>query len=179
MLTHVHTNILTRTLTYTHNPSHTLSLTHTHTQTPQILELGAGCGLLGLTLARNLPQAGEICLTEQAFGGALDHLRENVDANRAAGTPGAPAVTTAACDWTQALSGGAGDGGAGDGGAAGGGAPEAGSAGGEGQEERCADTARLMSSRWDLILGSDLVGEGGAGRGAVGPGHRTRRSRRA
>lgn len=31
----------------------------------RILELGAGLGYLGLNVARNLPRAAEVCLTEQ------------------------------------------------------------------------------------------------------------------
>lgn len=31
----------------------------------RIVELGAGCGWLGATCARNLPNAGLVCLTEQ------------------------------------------------------------------------------------------------------------------
>jgi len=65
----------------------------------QVLELGAGCGTLGLTLARNLPHAAEVCLTEQAFGGALQHLRRNVAAN--SHLPHMASVTCCACDWTH------------------------------------------------------------------------------
>lgn len=64
-----------------------------------MLELGAGCGTLGLTLARNLPHAAEVCLTEQAYGGALDHLRLNVAAN--VQLPHMGSVTCCACDWTH------------------------------------------------------------------------------
>lgn len=70
------------------------------TATAQVLELGAGCGLLGLTLAMNLPDAGQVCLTEQASGSALAHLRCNVEAN-AGRLPSPAVVTTAACDWTH------------------------------------------------------------------------------
>jgi hypothetical protein len=61
--------------------------------------LGAGCGLLGCLVARNTPTAAEVCLTEQAFGGALEHLRLNVQANRQ--LPNMGSVTTCACDWTH------------------------------------------------------------------------------
>jgi hypothetical protein len=65
----------------------------------QVLELGAGCGTLGLTVARNCPQAAEVCLTEQAYGGALQHLRTNVAAN--ATLPNMESISCCACDWTH------------------------------------------------------------------------------
>lgn len=46
---------------------------------PRVLELGAGTGWLGMTLARNV--AGRVCLTEQGSGGALEWLQFNVAAN--------------------------------------------------------------------------------------------------
>jgi methylase of polypeptide subunit release factors len=45
------------------------------------MELGAGTGFLSMTLARNLPNA-VVCATEMEYGGALEHLRFNVDENR-------------------------------------------------------------------------------------------------
>lgn len=47
----------------------------------KILELGAGCGWLGLVIAKNLPGA-SICMTEMEYGGALEHLAYNVELNR-------------------------------------------------------------------------------------------------
>jgi len=64
-----------------------------------LLELGAGCGWLGATLARNLPAAGLVCLTEQESGGGCDWLAHNVARNAARGLPLA-AVRVAPCDWT-------------------------------------------------------------------------------
>uniref|UniRef100_A0A061SCC0 Uncharacterized protein n=1 Tax=Tetraselmis sp. GSL018 TaxID=582737 RepID=A0A061SCC0_9CHLO len=45
-----------------------------------LLELGAGCGWLGLTLARNLPDC-TVLLTEQSASGAVEHLWKNISAN--------------------------------------------------------------------------------------------------
>ena len=97
----------------------------------RILELGAGCGLLGLTLARNLPGA-EVWLTEMEYGGALEHLQYNVARNNLAQHPLSARV--ASLDWTEwrwpsktAL-------------------------------PKCSgDREKLASSSWDLIIGSDLV----------------------
>ena len=62
----------------------------------RVLELGAGCGWLGLCLARALPEAGLVVLTEQA-GPALRHTQRNVAANRDG------RVATAELDWGVAL----------------------------------------------------------------------------
>eukprot|EP00041_Stephanoeca_diplocostata_P017245 m.343913 g.343913 ORF g.343913 m.343913 type:complete len:284 (+) comp20638_c0_seq2:310-1161(+) len=62
-----------------------------------VLELGAGCGYLGMTVARNVPTLGRMCLTEMEKGGALDHLRYNVGLNHdLLGST----VETAPCDWS-------------------------------------------------------------------------------
>jgi hypothetical protein len=97
----------------------------------RILELGAGCGLLGLTLARNLPGA-EVWLTEMEYGGALEHLQYNVARNNLAQHPLSARV--ASLDWTEwrwpsktAL------------------------------PKWSGDREKLASSSWDLIIGSDLV----------------------
>eukprot|EP00913_Durusdinium_trenchii_P024178 g22700.t1 len=50
-----------------------------------VLELGAGTGWLGMTVARNCPC--HVCLTEQAEGGAMEWLQENLAQNVAAGLP--------------------------------------------------------------------------------------------
>ena len=62
----------------------------------RVLELGAGCGWLGLCLARALPEAGLVVLTEQP-GEALRHTLRNVAANRDC------RVATAELDWGVAL----------------------------------------------------------------------------
>jgi len=65
-----------------------------------ILELGAGCGYLGITVARNLNNLNIICLTEQENDEACDWLRHNVDLNRDRGLP-LDAVTVQPCDWLK------------------------------------------------------------------------------
>lgn len=64
----------------------------------RLLELGAGTGWLGCTLARNMGQAALVCLTEQLDG--LPHLQRNVDTNRARGLP-LDHVRVQPCDWLQ------------------------------------------------------------------------------
>lgn len=64
----------------------------------QLLELGAGTGWLGCTVARNLHPTALVCLTEQA--GGLDWLRHNVQLNRQRGLPLAR-VQVQACDWLE------------------------------------------------------------------------------
>ncbi|KAL4419087.1 hypothetical protein ABPG77_010026 [Micractinium sp. CCAP 211/92] len=76
----------------------------------RVLELGAGTGWLGCTVARNLHQTSLVCLTEQA--GGLDWLRHNVHLNRQRGLPLA-GVRVQACDWLDYAGSGAADGAAG------------------------------------------------------------------
>ena len=47
----------------------------------RILELGSGTGWMGMTLAANLPDATQLCVTEMEAGGALTWLRKNVARN--------------------------------------------------------------------------------------------------
>ncbi|KAG2483014.1 hypothetical protein HYH03_018094 [Edaphochlamys debaryana] len=63
----------------------------------RVLELGAGLGWLGMSLARNLAAAGEVVLTEQEAGGGVAWLRHNIGLN--AGRRGLGAVRGEACDW--------------------------------------------------------------------------------
>ena len=135
----------------------------------RILELGAGTGWLGATVARNLPDAGLVCLTEQADG--LPWLAHNVALNAARGLP-LGHVRVQACDWTEFaapadLPGGAAAAGA-DGAAAAQqaaqqqqaqqaeqrreGEPPGGGGGGG-----AAAAVDLREERWDAILGSDLI----------------------
>lgn len=51
-------------------------------ETRAVLELGAGTGWLGCTLAHNNPFVERIVLTEQGAGGALEHLENNVGLNK-------------------------------------------------------------------------------------------------
>ena len=69
----------------------------------RILELGAGTGWMGMTLAANLPSADRVCVTETRAGGALKWLRRNVARNEDGAEevlwrPGV--VHVEACDWT-------------------------------------------------------------------------------
>eukprot|EP01124_Arcella_intermedia_P017853 TRINITY_DN24832_c0_g1_i1.p1 TRINITY_DN24832_c0_g1~~TRINITY_DN24832_c0_g1_i1.p1 ORF type:complete len:287 (-),score=71.54 TRINITY_DN24832_c0_g1_i1:43-903(-) len=106
-----------------------------------ILELGAGCGWLGMALARNLPSSiNKMVLTEQVVGGALEWLDHNVKLNQKAGLL-LDNVQTCACDWNhyiQFLN-------------HKNGSPEIAST-----ELKDIDTS-LADTTWDLIIGSDLV----------------------
>ena len=64
----------------------------------QAVELGAGCGWLGITLARNISSI-KLTLTEQENGGGLEWLAHNVKCN--IDKPGVDRVTTAPCDWND------------------------------------------------------------------------------
>lgn len=84
-----------RLATFLAAEAHTLGLDR---EGISILELGAGCGWLGITLARNLPGAACICLTEQGQGVAW--LQHNVQLN--AGLPGVEQhIVVAPCDWND------------------------------------------------------------------------------
>ena len=63
-----------------------------------VLELGAGCGWLGMSLAQALPHLELVVLTELVDGGALDWLDHNLEINRNAGSC-APSVRMKALDW--------------------------------------------------------------------------------
>ncbi|EFJ39977.1 hypothetical protein VOLCADRAFT_100272 [Volvox carteri f. nagariensis] len=65
----------------------------------KVLELGAGLGWLGMTLARNLPAAEVVVLTEQEEGRGLDWLRHNLALNTH--LPGMRVVRAEPCDWRQ------------------------------------------------------------------------------
>lgn len=116
----------------------------------RVLELGAGTGWLGMTFARNVAPdwpAASVCLTEQASGGAMEWLEDNLASSRAAGLP-LGAVWPASLDWrlwaeaserpSQLVSGSAP--GLDDGDAAG--------------TESSLDPGGL---EWDVVLGSDLI----------------------
>jgi len=64
----------------------------------KVLELGAGTGWLGCTVARNLHPSALVCLTEQE--GGLAWLRYNVELNQQRGLP-LGGVRVQACDWQQ------------------------------------------------------------------------------
>ena len=103
--------------------------------TRSVLELGAGTGWLGMTLARNVPTLQRVCLTEMLDGGAFAWLQHNVAQNAALPLG---AVETLPCDWLWF---------------------------GESAPDECSGDAApvaharaaLLSSRFDMVLGSDLV----------------------
>lgn len=95
-----------------------------------VLELGAGCGHLGMTLARNLPNLGTCLLTEMETGGALEHLRHNTTLNEAV-LHGRAKVGP--CDWLACCS----------------------SAQASGKAAVHADP--VLGKHWDIVIGSDLV----------------------
>eukprot|EP01126_Amoeba_proteus_P042526 TRINITY_DN4624_c0_g1_i2.p1 TRINITY_DN4624_c0_g1~~TRINITY_DN4624_c0_g1_i2.p1 ORF type:complete len:143 (+),score=23.94 TRINITY_DN4624_c0_g1_i2:296-724(+) len=67
-----------------------------------VLELGSGCGWLGMALSINLENMIEVmCMTEQVVGGALDWLRHNVEINKKKGNHSFSNLKTCPCDWNQ------------------------------------------------------------------------------
>ena len=95
---------------------------------PSLLECGAGTGWLGMSLAAR-HDLSEVVLTEMVQGGALRWLDYNVQRNRDAGVP-LTTVRTAALDWAWMD---------------------------QGANACPAACVELLSTRWDLVLGSDLV----------------------
>ena len=67
---------------------------------PAVIELGAGTGFLGMSLARDFAVS-RMLLTEMVVGGALTWLDRNVARNRDAGVP-LESLSTAALDWAWA-----------------------------------------------------------------------------
>ena len=108
-----------------------------------VLELGAGCGWLGMIVAQNLPDS-SVCVTEMEYGGALEHLQHNVNLNRRIHPM--ENLRVAACDWSLWLDS-----------AETSGAEPIGEGGpcvkGNGQTSK----DFLSGQEWDIILGSDLV----------------------
>ncbi|PRW57925.1 Nicotinamide N-methyltransferase-like [Chlorella sorokiniana] len=151
----------------------------------RLLELGSGTGWLGANVARNMPEAALVVLTEQPDG--LAHLRRNVALNSARGLP-VGHVRVQSCDWraygpeAAAGSGGKQDsvagcgssaaGGSGDGPAAAEGKAAAAAAAGAAAagvdpaapapaltsaEEQQKEELDLAAVPWDFIIGSDLI----------------------
>ena len=145
-----------------------------------VLELGAGVGWLGITMARNLPGLACMLLTEQEQGGGVTWLRHNVEINH--DTPNvARSVFVAPCDWGVFLSGRGPDGERKPEEASGGGTPEESSSGHvlsqrtalesfgpapqiQESSSHCllpaSSVGRLdpvMGRPWDFIIGSDLI----------------------
>ena len=98
---------------------------------PRILELGAGTGFLGMSLACRF-SVEQMVLTEMVHGGALDWLEHNVERNRQAGLE-LQAVRTAALDWSWVDKGAALD---------------------KTGEQALAE---LLATQYDYVIGSDLV----------------------
>lgn len=115
------------------------------TSTRSVLELGAGTGWLGMTLARNVPTLERVCLTEMYDGGAFAWLQHNVAQNAALPLG---AVETLPCDWLWFA---------------------------DGAVDECSSDAApvadaraaLLSSCFDMVIGSDLVYEEGGMRALV------------
>lgn len=104
---------------------------------PTVIELGAGTGWLGMTLASRRDLSAMV-LTEMVQGGALSWLDRNVQRNRDAGVPLA-SVRTAPLDWSWIVD-------------------EPTSAAADlAAAERPAAFAELLDTHWDVVLGSDLV----------------------
>jgi predicted nicotinamide N-methyase len=108
-----------------------------------VLELGAGCGFVGMIVALNCPALGRCAVTEMEEGGALEHLRYNVNMN-ADVLDGR--VEVMACDWRDFGVVGDGDGDGDD-------HDHDDGSGGPGVSGR----GTVLDAHWDVVLGSDLV----------------------
>lgn len=124
-----------------HAARHLLSYFHAHphllSRASTLIELGAGTGFLGMSLAVKF-DVGQVVLTEMPQGGALEWLAHNVERNRRVGHD-LSTVRTAAFDWAWIDH-----------------DAKASSA------SAVCDAAtqefdRLCSTTWDFVLGSDLV----------------------
>ena len=93
----------------------------------RILELGSGCGWLGLTTAHNLPTASRIVLTEQEGGGACEWLAHNVLLHTSSSPRLKDRVHVVPCDWIEY------------------------------SNSNASTPLPLTSERWDFIIGSDLI----------------------
>ena len=115
----------------------------------RVLELGAGTGALGIALACSLPNI-HVTLTDLAP--VVPLMRENADATRDAGKLADGSEThVAELAWSRdavlALNGG-GDASSGDG-------------GGEGGTHGARDASASRSTRWDMVLGCEILYWGG------------------
>eukprot|EP00039_Didymoeca_costata_P002408 m.60000 g.60000 ORF g.60000 m.60000 type:complete len:236 (+) comp11286_c0_seq1:176-883(+) len=98
-----------------------------HKDGKKIIELGAGCGYLGLIIAKNIASA-HVCVTEMATGGALSHLKHNIKLNQHKEMVGNN-IEAKECDWIDY--------------------------GDDGNDS--AASLDLLGQQWDIIVGSDLV----------------------
>jgi hypothetical protein len=62
-----------------------------------VLELGSGCGWLGISLAQKYKNSIRVCLTEREYGGGFSWLERNVALNR----DKVPNVSVEALDWAE------------------------------------------------------------------------------
>ena len=120
----------------------------------RILELGAGTGFLSMHIARDF-RASEIVATEMVEGGALRWLVQNVQRNREAGHAFST-LSTAPLDWNWVINIGTSDGSDQTSTAATHAPLNSGPHVAGSFAEREAGTS-IMSTEWDVIVGSDLV----------------------
>lgn len=107
---------------------------HLNSPGVKVLELGAGCGWLGMSVACNLPHLDLVCLTEQETGGGLQWLQHNIDINKQQNhLP--KNVIALPCDWTQ----------------------YADSDAAVPASDEPKFNQQLESIHWDFIIGSDLI----------------------
>jgi hypothetical protein len=129
--------------------SHSLATSSSSSRPMRVLELGAGTGALGIALACSLPNI-HVTLTDLAP--VVPLMRENADATRDAGKLADGSEThVAELAWSRdavlALNGGGG--------------ASSGRGGGEGGMQGGRDASASRSTRWDVVLGCEILYWGG------------------
>ena len=129
--------------------SHSLATSSSSSRPMRVLELGAGTGALGIALACSLPNI-HVTLTDLAP--VVPLMRENADATRDAGKLADGSEThVAELAWSRdavlALNGG--------------GAASSGGGGTEGSTHGGRDASASRSTRWDMVLGCEILYWGG------------------